>query len=205
MPFVNDIIALQIVRLLVQPFNKTKAYVLHVIDANGKLLKDPKLFTKEEADSYDALHRIVFRLKQLLGKIPGGQSKLASIAAAYWLVKEQYSEDYIEEAFDELSNVIFVEEYLFVEQVLSEDGGGGGGVAAGPGGSVGGTTVSSPGASGEVPGGSPANRTGKLVSTDQPVIRKKDKKKYFKMVRRDTPQGARESVPDVNNIGGVST
>ncbi|MGA1048653.1 MAG: hypothetical protein ACO3UU_11635, partial [Minisyncoccia bacterium] len=35
--------------------------------------------------------RIVFNIKKIMGKVPGGKSKLASYAAALYLIKENYS------------------------------------------------------------------------------------------------------------------
>jgi hypothetical protein len=34
---------------------------------------------------------MILKLKKLLAKVPGGQSKLASYAAALWLIKEQHN------------------------------------------------------------------------------------------------------------------
>lgn len=79
--------------LLVTPFNKTKAFEAGIIDENGKRLKD---FDKS-ANSYDyreyytPFHRLVFNIKRLMAKAPGGSSRLASYAAALFLIKENYS------------------------------------------------------------------------------------------------------------------
>ncbi len=49
-------------RILVKPFNKTKAFDLGIIDANGYILKKHKtLKTKEEKDAYTLFHRIVWK------------------------------------------------------------------------------------------------------------------------------------------------
>ena len=88
---IDNLIAFRILYMLVTSFDKTDAFKLGIIDADGTPLKKIKdLKTSEEKDAYDMLDRLVFSLKRLLAKIPGGSSKIASLAAAYWLVKESY-------------------------------------------------------------------------------------------------------------------
>ena len=79
--------------LLVTPFDKTKAYEAGIIDENGKRLKS---FNKNEngdayRNYYTPFHRLVFNVKRLLANAPGGSSRLASYAAALFLIKENYS------------------------------------------------------------------------------------------------------------------
>ena len=92
--------AFRFLKLLTTPWNKLKAYELGIVDENGKNLKRAKeLKTKEEKSAYTIFHRLVFNIKRLLGKIPGGKSTLASYAAALYLIKEHtgMSEEKIEE------------------------------------------------------------------------------------------------------------
>lgn len=92
--------AFRFLKLLTTPWNKLKAYELGIVDENGKNLKKAKeLKTKEEKSAYTIFHRLVFNIKRLLGKVPGGKSTLASYAAALYLIKEHtgMSEDKIEE------------------------------------------------------------------------------------------------------------
>jgi len=77
---------LRFLRLLTTKFEDTTAYKLGLIDEKGKKLKSAN--TSEERDAYNAFHRLVFNLKKLLEKVPGGSSKLASYAAALFLIKE---------------------------------------------------------------------------------------------------------------------
>ena len=68
MRIIDTLIVFRIIKLLVTPFNKQKAYKLGFIDARGKRIKnnpdgtlnDP--FTKMEKSSYTFLHRLVFNL-----------------------------------------------------------------------------------------------------------------------------------------------
>ena len=73
--------------LLVTPFEKTEAFKLGILDKNGKKLKKAK--TSEEKDAYTPFHRLVFNVKRLMEKVPGGSSSIASYAAALYLIKEQ--------------------------------------------------------------------------------------------------------------------
>ena len=80
----------QFLKKLVTPFNKTKAFELGIVDENGKILKRRRdLETKEEKEAYNLSDTLIWNIKKLMGKIPGGKSRLASYAAALWLIKEQ--------------------------------------------------------------------------------------------------------------------
>ena len=80
----------QFLKKLVTPFEKTEAFKLGIIDKDGKILKKRRdLETKEEKAAYNLSDTLVWNLKKILGKIPLGKSKLASYAAALYLIKEQ--------------------------------------------------------------------------------------------------------------------
>ena len=97
---------------LVTPFNETRAYELGIIDERGKKIKDPK--SKEELDSYSTFERLVFNIKKIIERIPGGKSKLGSYAAALFLIREHKNpkEDYSErEIIEELEkNMSYLKE-----------------------------------------------------------------------------------------------
>lgn len=125
---VDNLIAFRVLRLLTMNFSETTAFKLGIIDENGNSLKSGKdLRTQEEKDSYSMLHRMVFRLKKLLAKLPGGESKIASFAAAYWLVKESIENGKenktIEQDFLEMSQtgVLCAEEYMLVKKFFNEE------------------------------------------------------------------------------------
>jgi hypothetical protein len=89
--FVDSIIAYRILHMLVTPFESTEAFRLGIIDKNGKELKHMRdLNTVDERDSYTLLHRLVYRLKRIINKVPIDNKRLVSFAAAYSLVKEEY-------------------------------------------------------------------------------------------------------------------
>ena len=80
----------QFLKKLVTPFNKTKAFELGIVDEKGKILKRRRdLETDDEKDAYNLSDTLIWNIKKLMGKIPGGKSRLASYAAALWLIKEQ--------------------------------------------------------------------------------------------------------------------
>jgi hypothetical protein len=85
---IDALIAYRLVKLLVTPFKKTKAYQLGIIDEKGKVLIKAKDIKKlpynkraEATKAYTLLIRFVFNLKRLLSKI-GIRGPLGSAAAA---------------------------------------------------------------------------------------------------------------------------
>ena len=80
-------------KLLTTPFEKTEAFKLGIIDARGKVLRKYRTLERiEERQAYTILHRLVFNVKKLIEKVPGGKSRLASYAAALFLIKEHVAE-----------------------------------------------------------------------------------------------------------------
>lgn len=78
-------------KLLVTDFKDTEAYKLGIIDQNGKRIKEVKLNTAELKSAYTPFHRLVFNIKKIMAKAPGGSSQIASYAAALFLLKEKYN------------------------------------------------------------------------------------------------------------------
>lgn len=114
---VDSLIVFRILKMLTTPFNKTKAYRFGFIDDKGKRIKkipnpevkgsfienNPK--TPEEKNSMTPLHRLVFNLKKLIEKVPGGKSQIASYAVALALLKE--NAELSNEQFDELEEKFY--------------------------------------------------------------------------------------------------
>ena len=81
--------AFRFLKLLVTPFEKTPAFELGIIDKDGKVLKKAvDRTTPDEKSAYTVFHRLVFNIKKLLAKVPGGKSVLARYGAALFLIKE---------------------------------------------------------------------------------------------------------------------
>lgn len=88
--FLDSLITYRILKLLTTPFENTEAFKLGIIDAKGKELKRmSQLNTVAERDAYTLLHRLVFRIKKIVEKVPIENKKFLSFAAALALVKEQ--------------------------------------------------------------------------------------------------------------------
>ena len=173
---VDNLIAYRILKMLVTNFEDTEAFKLGIIDKHGKNLRKTSLLqTTQEREAYTYLNRLVFNVKKLINRLPGGENKLKSLIAALWLVKEQYqsgsrSTAMLQEKFDNImklldNRVSLVEEEIIVKKFLDEDG--------------------------------IANVTGAAVSTDQPKIDKKSITAYKAgqastiagMIRRPKPVG----------------
>ena len=76
-------------KTLVTKWEDMPAYKLGLIDDEGKYIWDKeKSMTGEEKDAYTIFHRLVFNIKRLMQKIPFGRSRLASYAAALFLLRE---------------------------------------------------------------------------------------------------------------------
>jgi len=88
---IDAVIAYRVLKLLVTPFDKTKAFELGIIDEKGKVLKKSRdIKNAEERNAYTLLIRFVFNLKKLLAKI-GIRGPLGSAAAAaFAFFKEEY-------------------------------------------------------------------------------------------------------------------
>jgi len=79
----------QFIRRLATPFKDWEAYKLGIIDENGKILKKRKdLLTVKERQAFGVFDLMILNLKKLLAKVPGGSSRLASYAAALYLIRE---------------------------------------------------------------------------------------------------------------------
>ena len=81
--------AFRFLKLLVTPFEKTQAFELGIIDKEGKILKKAiDRTTPDEKSAYTVFHRLVFNLKRIMAKAPGGKSVVARYGAALFLIKE---------------------------------------------------------------------------------------------------------------------
>jgi hypothetical protein len=113
---INLFVLYKIIRELSTPFKETKAFELGLIDEKGKLLKRPK--TKKEKQAYSYFYRFIFNLKRLLAKV-GLESRIATFAAALFLLKEEEDKEYSDK---ELLDVIFENiEYLKQNPNLMEE------------------------------------------------------------------------------------
>ena len=91
---IDALVAYRVSKLLVTPFNKTKAFQLGIIDEKGKVLKKSKqIKDPKERNAYTLLIRFVFNLKKMLAKVGIRGPLGSSIAAALAFFKEEYGEN----------------------------------------------------------------------------------------------------------------
>ena len=86
-------IVYRFIRTLVTPWDETDAFKLGVIGANGELKIHTSQMTNDQQKSYTLFHRLVFNIKRLIEKIPGGKSKIGTYAAALFLLREQLGDE----------------------------------------------------------------------------------------------------------------
>ena len=91
---IDSVIIFRILKKLTTPWEKTGAFKSGLIDKNGKVLIKKKDRTPEHKKNYTLLDRLVFNLKRLMLKIPGGGSQVASYVAALALIKEYVEKEY---------------------------------------------------------------------------------------------------------------
>lgn len=125
------------IKRLATSFEDWPAYKLGIIDKDGNILKKRRdLSTVAERQAFGVYDLMILKLKKLLAKVPGGQSKMASYAAALWLIKEhQEIESYVdtlteEDLMDKFNHYMdYTTEALDVNkkfEMMFEDGEGGG-------------------------------------------------------------------------------
>ena len=116
---IDLIITYRVVKMLVTPFNKFKAYDLGIIDADGKVLKKFKQVKGSEKKHYTMLHRFVFNLKRILKKVGLG-SRLGSFAVALaLLIKEDKTYEQHKDSI-EAAVVTYLKEENLYNMLLNE-------------------------------------------------------------------------------------
>ena len=139
----NIYFAYQFLTKLTTPFEKTEAYKLGIIDKNGKVLKKRStLKSQEEKNAYTITDTMIFNLKKLLGKVPGGRTRFATFAAALFLLKEDLTyrhyqdQSFLQEEFfkfmktDEKDVQLVREQITLREKYLDELDAGSGNIAS---------------------------------------------------------------------------
>jgi len=86
---VDLFITYKFVRLLTTQWKDTDAFEEGVIDDKGKLLIKSKDQTPAQKKVYTVFHKLVFNIKRILEKVPFGKNRIASYAAALFLLKEE--------------------------------------------------------------------------------------------------------------------
>ena len=115
------------IRLLTTPFEKSDAYKMGIIDKDGNRT-DMKLYTAKEKNAYTVLHKLVFNIKKLFGKVPGLRTKIGTYAAALFLLKDTFKEHVEDPQMFEKEFLKFIKENnielddTIVEEVTLDNG-----------------------------------------------------------------------------------
>ena len=166
----------QFIKRLATPFKEWDAYKLGIIDEKGNQLVKRKQFKKQkEHDAFGIFDLMITKLKRLLEKVPGGKTRIASYAAALYLIKEHKAiedqgEDYVitEERLQELMTLVENSDYdidALFEKAMEEDA---------PTNSVGGGHIAGTGGAGGEPGFSPKamKKYKKKNEKEKPLIKR---------------------------------
>jgi len=101
-------------RLLVTPWKETEAFKLGLIDDKGKRLKNKPIKSNEEKDAYTTFMRLVFNMKRLIQKVPGGSTQIASYASAFLLIREKF--DITDEGMNKLIKKMELDSSVFISE-----------------------------------------------------------------------------------------
>jgi len=113
--------AYRFVKILSTDWKDMDAYEFGIIDENGKVLRKARtLRTSEEKSAYTIFHRLVFGIKRIIEKLPGGRTVAASYAAALYLIKEHtgMSDEQLGAVFDKIG--IDLDEIELTESVEAQ-------------------------------------------------------------------------------------
>jgi hypothetical protein len=80
----------RILRKLTTPYTEWEAYKTGVLDAEGNIVKDENARkTSAEQESFTKFDLLILKLRKVLEKLPFGKTRLATYAAALFLLKEE--------------------------------------------------------------------------------------------------------------------
>lgn len=109
--FIDTYLVYSFLKRLVKPYENWDAFKTGVIDKDGNIIVASDKRTSAQKESFKMFDLLVMNLKKILSKIPGGSSKLATLAAAVFLLKENLNDDQIQDmAFLEESLKEFITE-----------------------------------------------------------------------------------------------
>ena len=124
---VDLFVTYRFLKLLTTPFNKTDAFKFGIIDKDGNRIKKEDgsvevLRTPDEKGAYTILHKLIFNIKKLFGKVPGLRTKVGTYAAALFLLKDTFKE-HVEDpdVFEKEFMKYLKEEGYELDNSISED------------------------------------------------------------------------------------
>ena len=128
---IDALITYRVIKLMVTAFEKTEAFKRGIIDKDGKRkteqtvargVRPTNLNTAEKKNAYTVLHKLVFNIKKIFGKVPGLRTKLGTYAAALFLLKDTFKE-HVEDpdVFEKEFMKYLKEEGYEIDNTISEE------------------------------------------------------------------------------------
>ncbi len=121
-------VAYRFLRILTTPFEKTDAYKFGIIDKKGNRIRKEKsskpavpLNTSELKNAYTILHKLVFNIKKIFAKVPGLKTKVGTYAAALFLLKDTFKENFEDPRFIEKTFLEYLKENYEIDDSISEE------------------------------------------------------------------------------------
>jgi hypothetical protein len=121
-------VAYRFLRILTTPFEKTDAYKFGIIDEKGNRIRKEKsskpavdLTTSELKNAYTILHKLVFNIKKIFAKVPGLKTKVGTYAAALFLLKDTFKENFEDPRFIEKTFLEYLKENYEIDDSISEE------------------------------------------------------------------------------------
>ena len=121
-------VAYRFIRILTTPFEKTDAFKFGIIDNKGNRIKKEnsskpavELTTSELKNAYTILHKLVFNIKKIFLKVPGIKTKVGTYAAALFLLKDTFKENFEDPRFIEKTFLEYLKENYEIDDSISEE------------------------------------------------------------------------------------
>ena len=121
-------VAYRFIRILTTPFEKSDAFKFGIIDDKGNRIKKEnsskpavELTTSELKNSYTILHKLVFNIKKIFLKVPGIKTKVGTYAAALFLLKDTFKENFENPRFIEKTFLEYLKENYEIDDSISEE------------------------------------------------------------------------------------
>jgi len=121
-------VAYRFIRILTTPFEKSDAFKFGIIDKKGNRIKKEnsskpavELTTSELKNSYTILHKLVFNIKKIFSKVPGIKTKVGTYAAALFLLKDTFKENFENPRFIEKTFLEYLKENYEIDDSISEE------------------------------------------------------------------------------------
>jgi ribosomal protein L31E len=113
----DAVLTYNFIKQLTTPFIQMPAYKMGLINANGDFLKARAQMTTQEKSALGIFNVMIINLKKIIAKIPGGGSRLGTIAATMILLNTKPIKEDVNFEYEQLE-----EEFNKIYSMLQEDG-----------------------------------------------------------------------------------